>query len=218
MSGDHVASPLDYVTTNAERQVLSWLDYVTLALGNHQHFWPDVKQTWRTHHKDAINSAKKAKAFWREGNVLDAKLEFERALAHSAFADHFLQDSFSAGHVGFYRINSLQNPSLTIHDYWSKVGRWFRGKSISDESVDPFMDKDTRIESIRKGLEQCTTPNTLVTRDGGKKIEKEHSACDTVVWYAYGDRELNKQTAVTQSDQRSAIASYGNEINKLKIL
>jgi hypothetical protein len=49
--------------------------------------------------------------------------DFEAALAIEAFAQHYLQDSFASGHMGFNRVASSNASALVYHDHWSQRGR-----------------------------------------------------------------------------------------------
>ena len=45
------------------------------------------------------------------------------AIFESAFADHYLQDSFAAGHMGFNRAASSAAAAKSFHDAWNARGR-----------------------------------------------------------------------------------------------
>ncbi len=206
LSGDHIDEPEDFESEDGEQQALSWFNYGALAMGNHDHFWPDVKTAWRKYHKKAIASARLAKTYWINRRSFDAKLAFDRALIFSAFADHFLQDAFSIGHNGFSRINSLQNPSLQMHNYWNKKGRWLKGKRISDADRVPFIKRETRFHEV-VSAKPCMTRLTdetgrLAKQDVSGKTEV---SCETAIWFAYGDEFLNHDDGL-------------NEVNKQKLL
>ena len=132
LSGDHVDDPQVFLNQSAETLALSWVNYGNLALSNADHFWPEVKRTWRHYHDLAVKFSISAYKNWASENYNKADEEIKSALAFSAFADHFLQDSFATGHLGFARSSTLQNPSLIFHDYWNAVGRVFSGNIISD--------------------------------------------------------------------------------------
>ena len=48
---------------------------------------------------------------------------FEEAIYDSAFGDHFLQDSFASGHMGFNRPASSAAAAKVFHDEWNRRGR-----------------------------------------------------------------------------------------------
>ena len=52
--------------------------------------------------------------------------DFAQVFFMSAFADHFLQDAFSAGHAGFNRPASGAVASKAFHDIWNESGRLVR--------------------------------------------------------------------------------------------
>ena len=49
--------------------------------------------------------------------------DFAQVFYTSAFADHFLQDAFSAGHAGFNRPSTGAVASKAFHDIWNRSGR-----------------------------------------------------------------------------------------------
>ena len=70
------------------------VDYTFLALVNVQHFHPAAPRNWRTFHDKALELATKD---YPGGPIAR---DFAQVFYTSAFADHFLQDAFSAGHAG----------------------------------------------------------------------------------------------------------------------
>jgi hypothetical protein len=167
LAGDHVKSPETFLTIAAEVEALSWASYGHAAIENYEHFWPHVKDTWRRYQQSAIDAALKAGDHWRNNRKDLAVTEFNKALIYSSFADHFLQDAFSAGHSGYSRINSLQNPSLIFHDYWNKHGRWMKGTIY------------------KLDIGEAITRRTLLT-EALSSFKREQE------WYAYGDGELSR--------------------------
>ncbi|OJD33041.1 phosphatidylcholine-hydrolyzing phospholipase c [Diplodia corticola] len=83
--------------------------YIGLALINWDHFGEDARTTYNAGHAKALEEAAK-------GNLMDA-------YALNAFADHFLEDSFSAGH--------LRTPRRMLHGY--KGVKDFLAKYMHDE-------------------------------------------------------------------------------------
>lgn len=67
----------------------------------------------------ALDEAKKAS---EQGGIKSLEY-FENALYIQSFADHYLHDSFSAGHMGFNRAASSNATSMAFHDNWNKIGR-----------------------------------------------------------------------------------------------
>ena len=49
--------------------------------------------------------------------------QLQLAMFESAFADHYLQDSFAAGHMGFNRAASSAAAAKSFHDAWNARGR-----------------------------------------------------------------------------------------------
>jgi hypothetical protein len=85
------------------------LDYLRLARINFDHFGADARTVYNAGHAVAIEEAVKS-----TGNL-------DLAYALNAFADHFLEDSFSAGHLRTPRrdCHSLLN---IFADFCAKVG------------------------------------------------------------------------------------------------
>lgn len=74
-------------------------DFDVLALHNIDHFGPEARLTYNAGHALALDAAAR-------GNL-------EKAYAINAFADHFLQDSFAAGHVRVPR-NALYSVDVKV--------------------------------------------------------------------------------------------------------
>jgi len=104
-----VYSALPDVTSKLEEITSGRSDipsYVGLAQINWDHFGVDARMTYNTGHTIAIQRA------------IDGDLEGAYAL--NAFADHFLQDSFSSGHLRTPRRHLHESPDLTA-DACAKV-------------------------------------------------------------------------------------------------
>ena len=69
-----------------------------LAKENYDHFHPQAQQAYLVGHTLAIQTARKAA---EQTNDVDKKKKLMEAYSIEAFADHFLTDCFSAGHVRF---------------------------------------------------------------------------------------------------------------------
>ncbi len=120
VSGDWLGDPHDFRTALGASRVTQKSNYYRLALRNSTHFNPMATREWRGLHEEAIKSALAAsKQIGAE--QLDT---FEDAFYASAFGDHFLQDSFAAGHMGFNRPASSAGASHAFHDQWNERGRW----------------------------------------------------------------------------------------------
>ena len=69
-----------------------------LAKENYDHFQPQAQQAYLVGHTLAVQTAHEAA---KQTNEVDKKNKLMEAYSIEAFADHFLTDSFSAGHVRF---------------------------------------------------------------------------------------------------------------------
>ena len=86
----------------AEFQQITWgrsgiPGYLGLAKINWDHFGADARTAYNAGHRTALEAAVKG--------------DLEDAYTMNAFADHFLEDSFSAGH--------LRTPRRLLHSKWN---------------------------------------------------------------------------------------------------
>lgn len=82
--------------------------YLSLALVNFDHFGEDTAVAYNTGHEAAIQYA------------MQEDSDLFHAYALNSFADHYLQDRFSSGHLRVPR-RLLHGTSIYIADYCSKV-------------------------------------------------------------------------------------------------
>jgi hypothetical protein len=119
IAGDFVGHPDELLSPQGAWRFHSPKHYYLLALENSSHFNPMAPESWREHHEEAIDHALAAAA--TEGLArIDA---WEEAARNNAFADHLLQDSFAAGHMGFNRRASSAAAAKAFHDFWNRRGR-----------------------------------------------------------------------------------------------
>ena len=117
IAGDHVGKPEDLISPQGQVIAASVVNYASLALENVQHFHPAAPRNWRTFHDKALELATKD---YPGGPIAR---DFAEVFHTSAFADHFLQDAFSAGHAGFNRPATGAVASKAFHDIWNRAGR-----------------------------------------------------------------------------------------------
>lgn len=150
LAGDRFGGPQDFLSTGAGWKVSSRKHYYTLALGNTTHFHPYATREWWRYHSRAVATAIEAS----KKTGLDAVNGLQLALFESAFADHFLHDAFSAGHMGFNRSASSVAASLVYHDQWNAKGRTIRDrmgrswKTYGDGRLDKPANKDGRMHAV----------------------------------------------------------------------
>jgi hypothetical protein len=125
LAGDRFGGPADFLSTRAGWKVASRKEYYSLALANSTHFHPYATREWWRFHTQAVAHAVDASK--KVG--LDAVNGLQLALFEAAFADHFLHDAFSAGHMGFNRAASSVAASLVYHDRWNANGRVVRDRA-----------------------------------------------------------------------------------------
>jgi hypothetical protein len=120
IAGDHVGSPEELMSPAGQVVAASAVDYTFLALVNDQHFHPAAPRNWRTFHEKALELATQD---YPNGPIAR---DFAQVFYTSAFADHFLEDAFSAGHAGFNRPSTGAVASKAFHDVWNESGRLVR--------------------------------------------------------------------------------------------
>jgi hypothetical protein len=125
IAGDHVGSPDELMSAEGQMVAANVVDYTFLALVNAQHFHPAAPRNWRAFHDQALGLATKG---YPDGPIAH---EFAQIFYTSAYADHFLQDAFSAGHAGFNRPSTGAVASKAFHDIWNRAGRLVRSPTGS---------------------------------------------------------------------------------------
>lgn len=94
LAGDHVDTPRQLTSIRLGDAVVDVGRFAQRVVQNYRHFHPAVVTSWREYHFQSLEAARRAAAV----GGLNEVVEFESALALQAFAQHFLQDSFSSGH------------------------------------------------------------------------------------------------------------------------
>ncbi|HEY5947591.1 MAG TPA: hypothetical protein VIV40_18935 [Kofleriaceae bacterium] len=176
LAGDRFGGPADFLSTRAGWKVASRKQYYSLALANTTHFHPYATREWRRYHSQAITEAIEASK--KVG--LDAVDGLQVALFESAFADHFLHDAFSSGHMGFNRAASSVAASLVYHDRWNAKGRVIRDrlgrswKTYGDGHLELPANADGRAHAARVAtlsIEGVLRAFVLGTRDPNHELE-----------------------------------------------
>ena len=119
IAGDFLGHPSEFLSQSGAWRFHSKKSYYLLALENSAHFNPTSTRSWAEYHQQAIAYALVGAA----GEGLTTVEQFQLALFESAFADHYLQDSFAAGHMGFNRAASSAAAAKSFHDAWNARGR-----------------------------------------------------------------------------------------------
>jgi len=125
LAGDRFNGPADFISTSAGWKASSRKHYWVLALANTTHFHPYAPREWWRYHKQAVAHAIDASKL----TGIDAVEGLQTSLYEGAFADHFLHDAFSSGHMGFNRAASSAAASLVFHDQWNEKGRVIRDRA-----------------------------------------------------------------------------------------
>jgi hypothetical protein len=96
--------------------------YLQLASRNFDHFGPDAVTAYRAGHAEALAAALEGFELAKNsGARAQAFAKYERALALNAFADHFLTDLFSSGHLRVPRRNADAQHGETTGGIVSKI-------------------------------------------------------------------------------------------------
>lgn len=99
-------------------------DYLSVVMKNYDHFaWDNVK-AYVKHHERALFYAQAAGKAYRSGRTELALKVLNKALFINAFADHYLTDSFPAGH--------LRVPRKDLKNWAKKNTNRFLGSFIGD--------------------------------------------------------------------------------------
>ncbi len=124
-AGDRISDPEEFMSSMGGFRATSRFHYLRLKLVNSTHFHPQTARQWQKFHRNAI--AKAIAASKVQG--VDQVAALEAAVYENAFADHFLQDAFCSGHMGFNRSASSVAASLVFHDTWNERGRVVRNRN-----------------------------------------------------------------------------------------
>jgi hypothetical protein len=119
IAGDFLGEPSEFMSLAGAWRWRSRKSYWLLALENSQHFNPMATREWASYHQQAVEEGLAG----ARAEGLAAVDRFELMLKESAFADHFLQDSFAAGHMGFNRTATSAAAAKSFHDRWNARGR-----------------------------------------------------------------------------------------------
>jgi hypothetical protein len=125
LAGDFLADPSEFLSQAGAWRFRNRTSYWLLALENSAHFNPMATQSWAEYHGRAVDEAI---AGARAEGLVTVR-QFQLALHECAFADHFLGDSFAAGHMGFNRTASSAAAAKSFHDQWNR-----RGRVVSDRA------------------------------------------------------------------------------------
>ena len=130
LAGDFLGEPSEFLSQAGAWRFKSKTSYYLLALENSAHFNPMSTQSWADFHGKAVDEALAG----ARAEGLETVRRFQLAVQESAFADHFLHDSFAAGHMGFNRTASSAAAAKSFHDTWNA-----RGRVVSDRNGDRWI-------------------------------------------------------------------------------
>ncbi|HVZ89678.1 MAG TPA: hypothetical protein VHG72_22135 [Polyangia bacterium] len=130
IAGDFLDHPSEFLSQAGAWRFRSKKSYYLLALENSEHFNPTSLRSWAEYHQRAIDYALSGAA----NAGLPSVEALQLAIYESAFADHYLQDSFAAGHMGFNRRASSAAAAKSFHDAWNS-----RGRTVTDRAGDRWV-------------------------------------------------------------------------------
>jgi len=122
LAADHTQTPEQLTSIKLSDMVVDYGLLTRIATTNYRHFQPSSAISWRLYHQQALAIATQAATL----QGLAMMEQYEKALSFEAFAQHYLQDSFASGHMGFNRVASSNAAALAYHDEMSKRGRCVR--------------------------------------------------------------------------------------------
>ena len=176
IAGDHVGSPDELMSIEGQTIAASAFDYTFLALVNWEHFHPAAPQNWRRFHNEALEKAVNL----ANKNDLSGTLarDFAQVFNTSAFADHFLEDAFAAGHAGFNRPSSGAVASKAFHDVWNESGRLVKSATgecwlqYGDGKLQPLPDRGRQQIAAAEKASVLDVLQTFVTgeRDPAREV------------------------------------------------
>jgi len=197
ISGDHLESPEEFRDKLQGRSILSTTDYGILALDNHSHFEPISLREWRRQRNKALAEAERS-ASLMGAEAMDV-LDF--AIARQAFADHFLEDSFAAGHIGINRAASGPGAAWVFHNFWNQTGR-----KVKDGF--PTYEQTERTQVVQRNVAKAplqTNPAPTTPEEAGPSApacipeptaptddSKEANAAKKGIWVTFGDGQLER--------------------------
>lgn len=127
LAGDHLLTPEEFGSDLSWRSAASVGRFLRQAVINRRHFVPHSHQEYRRHHDRAVILAASVS---KSESAQGVEERLRAVLASEAFACHFLQDSFAAGHMGFNRGASSNTPSRLFHNHWNEAGRCVRNAAL----------------------------------------------------------------------------------------
>ena len=182
IAGDHVGTPAELMSTQGQQTAANLVDYTLLALVNSSHFHPEAPRAWKKYHEEALLWASDEHLpDVSDPDRLSLAHRFELAFYTSAFADHFLEDAFSAGHAGFNRPSSGAVASKAFHDAWNAAGRVVKS---------PAGDCWLQYGDNMLAAEKTTSPF------GYRHIREAEKAAvyDVLVTFVTGERNIARET------------------------
>lgn len=132
LANDHLAAPADLESLEGQRDTVSFVTYALRAVEDGDHFHPRAPLMWQQHHLEALDLAEWANqtlirpAIGRVSIDARTRKDFAKILYENAFGDHFIQDSFAAGHMGMNRGATRPTAANNFHDRQNYTGRVVR--------------------------------------------------------------------------------------------
>jgi hypothetical protein len=178
VSGDFLGDSSHFVTAFGVSDVTQRRNHWRLALTNVAHFHPLATREWRSFHMDATGEALAAVQM----HGVEQIQGFEQAFHDSAFGDHFLQDSFAAGHMGFNRAASSAAAAKGYHDEWNRLGRKISNRrgAVWTTYGDGLLDREESRDARQHVLAACT--DSVYGVLSAFVLGEANPAADLAVW------------------------------------
>ena len=144
-----------YIPSRAEQAEFEQLPgYVDLARANRNHFPRFSWQTYSLNHRQALIYAQEYAARMESNERSGARRALRLALLYEGFAQHFLHDSFSSGHLGTHYSGTHKEVLQHTHDTLNRIG-----KTVKLYAPPAFLwqGNDTFTNAVRRKLQEGWT-------------------------------------------------------------
>jgi len=144
-----VLEKLKSIDSMAKSGLRGWWTWVSYLPNNEAHFQPTARMRWYDH-MDNMQQVDRRR--------------LQSVLAHSAFASHFLQDSFAAGHSGINRGERRQDYDQAFHDDVNGHGTFFRNSNL--DQWHSYGDEHLNDQSVFLTADYCSNGDRSNEIDG----------------------------------------------------
>jgi hypothetical protein len=217
--GDHISKPENVMGEGmlvGLRECNDNILYALAALDNGSHFYPMTFKKWREYHEKAMDVAARSR---NAPNAESRNRMVDSAIILNAFADHFLEDSYSTGHMGQNRRMTSHVNSLMFHNYYNTVGRTLIYSDTANPDDAPIK-KDAFIRGFGDGSldfgPSCGHRFSGFLRDG--KWNRDEDAKNQKVYHDFvlGNVSKSLHQVFASIDGEAATDGYGKDPVEIK--